>query len=129
MQRDQTPPQAPERLLDLHGPGQGGLRGDSRWRARPMGCAGPEQAAAADAGTGADAGRAQGVEANAGALSIQLAYVVTWRYYDGSGGEIVSVHGRKQDAERMLALLERHAEGRKFEVHPAPSDIRFGDVQ
>lgn len=41
------------------------------------------------------------------------AYVVTWRYLDGSGSGVVSVHWTQQAAEGLCEILSTHGDTMK----------------
>ncbi|MBW8783012.1 MAG: hypothetical protein JF599_14165 [Verrucomicrobia bacterium] len=51
-----------------------------------------------------------------------LVHVVTWRYGDNSAFGVVSVHPTRGGAERMVNLLEKHAETKQFKIEPAPAE-------
>ena len=50
------------------------------------------------------------------------AYVVTWRYTDGSGSGVVSVHWTQQAAERLCRILSTHGDTMKtYSVAAVPA--------
>lgn len=50
----------------------------------------------------------------------ELAYAVMWNYGDNSAYGVVSVHLTKDGADRMVNLLVKHAETKRFSVEPVP---------
>lgn len=114
MQRDQTPPQAPERLLDLHRPGPDGLRHDAAGSARSVGGAGPAEAQAAHAASGGDAGGAEGVEAG-GDAALSGAVEIYGLIDPGTGA--LRYIGKANNSHKRLASHIRDSRRRSTPVY------------
>jgi hypothetical protein len=53
---------------------------------------------------------------------MSVAYVITWRYGDGSGSGATAVFLDKTRAERMLEILNASDSMRSFKIETVPMD-------
>lgn len=47
-------------------------------------------------------------------------WVITWRYYDGSGSGVVRVHESEEMGKRDMEMLQKHSNGsmRQYDLQP-----------
>ncbi|MCU4119358.1 hypothetical protein [Variovorax sp. N23] len=53
---------------------------------------------------------------------IDVCYVISWRYSDGSASGTVCVHHDKARSEAVLRILEEQGEARRFRIEAVPFD-------
>lgn len=53
---------------------------------------------------------------------MNVVYVITWRYSDGSSSGAVSAHASKASAEAMLAILNDQDGIRQYVIETVPSE-------
>lgn len=53
---------------------------------------------------------------------IDVCYVISWRYSDGSASGTVCAHHDKARAEAMLKILSEHGEMRRYLLEAVPFD-------
>lgn len=60
---------------------------------------------------------------------IDVCYVISWRYSDGSGNGTVCAHHDKARAEAMLRILTDQADMRNFTLEAVPYDASPPECQ
>jgi hypothetical protein len=59
---------------------------------------------------------------------LDTAYVITWRYSDGSGGGATAAFSDKARAEKLVELLLANDSARQFKIEAVPFDFGTAGV-
>lgn len=50
----------------------------------------------------------------------EVIWLVHWQHYDKSGSDFVKAFAEQRDAEELLEILKKHADGREYMMHRVP---------